>query len=642
MRLVHVASTTLLVCLAACSGGGGSGAPSANSPAAGSTVELLAGAPAGEGNADGVGATASFRGPGGIAIDAAGNLYVADIGNHTIRKITPSREVTTFAGSPGSSGYGDGAGAAARFNSPRGVAIDGAGNLYVSDSGNYFVRKITPAGVVTGLAHVFQFEYPFGPKAIAADSVGNVYVTDPTQSVVRLVEPSGRVSTLAGAKGEPGNVDGPGATARFGYPNGVAVDAAGNVFVSDSTYHTIRRITPGGVVSTLAGRAGVPGNQNGAVTQATFTQPLDMAFDTAGNLYVVDLVGDKCCELRRISPAGIVTTWPQDGAMMRTFGPGGVAAERNGGGIFYSDYSNVVRRIAPGVDGEDFAGASAAFTQLDGVASNARFQDARSAAVDAQGNIFVADAGLIRKITPAGQVTTFAAVPADAVAVDAANNLYTAYASCVYPQMLPTRCTGVLRRISPDGTVRELSASSNSDSSGTDIFRPVGIAVDAAGNLYIADDWQGAIRRLSPAGDLTTFAKWPSTLRDIAMDRAGNLLAVDGYAVMKVTSAGTVSLLAGGGPGAVDGQGSAARFTAPTGIAVDSEGNAYVADIRDFLVRKVTPSGVVTTIAGTPGIQGFHPGSLPGALNLPRRVAISGRNIYLPMGSLVAVIRNAP
>jgi sugar lactone lactonase YvrE len=245
MRLVHVASTTLLVCLAACSGGGGSGAPSANSPAAGSTVELLAGAPAGEGNADGVGATASFRGPGGIAIDAAGNLYVADIGNHTIRKITPSREVTTFAGSPGSSGYGDGAGAAARFNSPRGVAIDGAGNLYVSDSGNYFVRKITPAGVVTGLAHVFQFEYPFGPKAIAADSVGNVYVTDPTQSVVRLVEPSGRVSTLAGAKGEPGNVDGPGATARFGYPNGVAVDAAGNVFVSDSTYHTIRRITPG-------------------------------------------------------------------------------------------------------------------------------------------------------------------------------------------------------------------------------------------------------------------------------------------------------------------------------------------------------------------------------------------------------------
>ena len=171
-------------------------------------VTTLAGLAGSQGSADGTGSAARFAWPIGVAVDSTGNVYVADNGNDTIRKVTPAGVVTTLAGLAGSSGSADGTGSAARFYGPSGVAVDSAGNVYVADTGNYTIRKVTPAGVVT---------------------------------------------TLAGLAGTEGSADGTGSAARFSYPSGVAVDSAGNVYVADTGNNTIRKVTPAGVVTTLAG-----------------------------------------------------------------------------------------------------------------------------------------------------------------------------------------------------------------------------------------------------------------------------------------------------------------------------------------------------------------------------------------------------
>ena len=199
-------------------------------------------------------------------MDAAGNVYVADASNDTIRKITPAGVVTTLAGSPGQTGSADGTGSAARFYSPRGVAVDAAGNVYVADTFNDTIRKITPAGVVTTLAgtagqsgsadgtgSAARFDDPDG---VAVDGAGNVYVADSATTRSARSRPAGVVTTLAGTAGQAGSADGTGSAARFNDPDGVAVDAAGNVYVADTSNDTIRKITPAGVVTTLAGIAG--------------------------------------------------------------------------------------------------------------------------------------------------------------------------------------------------------------------------------------------------------------------------------------------------------------------------------------------------------------------------------------------------
>ena len=218
------------------------------------------------GSADGTGRAARFDHPSGVAVDSAGYVYVADTENNTIRRITPSGVVSTFAGLAGSRGSADGAGNIARFAGPSGVAVDSAGNVYVADRENHTIRKITPSGVVStlaGLAGSFgsndgtgsaaRFSFPTG---VAVDSAGNVYVADYGNDTIRKITPSAVVSTLAGLAGNPGSVDGTGSAARFFQPCGVAVDSAGNVYVADTFNSTIRKITPAGVVSTLAGLAG--------------------------------------------------------------------------------------------------------------------------------------------------------------------------------------------------------------------------------------------------------------------------------------------------------------------------------------------------------------------------------------------------
>ncbi|MDR2208342.1 MAG: hypothetical protein LBE22_05145, partial [Azoarcus sp.] len=218
-------------------------------------VSTLAGGE--EGFADGVGGEAKFYWPFGITSDAAGNLYVADGGNHRIRKITPAGEVSTLAG--GEEGFADGVGSDAEFDHPSGIAIDAAGNLYVADGGNHRIRKITPAGEVStlaggeegfadGVGSDAKFEHPFG---ITVDAAGRLYVADTANDRIRKITPAGVVSTLAG--GELGFADGVGSNAKFSRPFGITSDAAGNLYVADTVNNRIRKITPAGEVSTLAG-----------------------------------------------------------------------------------------------------------------------------------------------------------------------------------------------------------------------------------------------------------------------------------------------------------------------------------------------------------------------------------------------------
>ena len=281
----------------------------------GLTITTLAGLAGMDGCADGTQRAGRFSHPRGVAADSAGNVYVADTYNHTIRKVTPAGVVTTLAGLAGISGNADGAGSVARFYRPSGPAVDRAGNIYVADNANHTIRKLTPAGVVTTLAGLAgrsgnadgngsaaRFYYPSG---VAGDNAGNLYVSDYINHTIRKLTPAGVVTTLAGLAGSPGSADGAGQAARFSYPSGVAVDNAGDVYVADYGNNTIRKATSAGVVTTLAGLAGSSGGADGTKNAARFDCPSGVAVDSAGNLYVADSGNNT---LRKVTPAGVVTT----------------------------------------------------------------------------------------------------------------------------------------------------------------------------------------------------------------------------------------------------------------------------------------------------------------------------------------------
>jgi sugar lactone lactonase YvrE len=226
---------------------------------------------AGSGSANGSGASARFNGPQSTAVDISGNIYVADGGNNTVRKITSSGDVTTLAGQAGSAGSTDGTGSSARFNFPSGIAVDSAGDLYVADTNNHTIRKITAAGVVSTLAgnvgangntdgtgSAARFN---GPRGVAVDSSGIVYVADTKNFAIRMITPAGVVTTLAGPSG------------GYFLPQGVAVDASGILYVADTDNYTIRKRTPDGTHTILAGTPGFAGTADGTGSAVRFNRP---------------------------------------------------------------------------------------------------------------------------------------------------------------------------------------------------------------------------------------------------------------------------------------------------------------------------------------------------------------------------------
>jgi sugar lactone lactonase YvrE len=658
-------------------------------------LAVFAGVPSGQGSADGTGAAARFDWPFGVAVDGAGNVFVADLENNTIRKITSSGVVTTLAGSAGLSGSADGTGAAARFSGPEGVAVDGAGNVFVADYHNNTIRKITPSGVVTTLAGTAgssgsadgtgaaaRFNQPRG---VAVDGSGNVFVADSYNNAIRKITPNGVVTTLAGTAGSYGSADGTGATARFNNPSGVAVDGAGNVFVTDYNNTTIRKITPTGVVTTLAGSAGLSGSADGTGAAARFSDPEGVAVDGSGNVLVADWENNT---IRKITPTGVVTTLAGTagsygsadgtGAAARFLGPSGAAVD-TAGNVFVADSdNNTIRKITPTGVVTTPAGTAGSYGSADGTGAAARFDWPSGVAVDGAGNLFVADASndTIRKITSSGVVTTLAGSagysgsadgtgaaarfngPND-VAVDGAGNVFVADSN-----------NNTIRKITSTGVVTTLAGSAAADPGSADgmgaaarFSYPEGVAVDGAGNVFVVDYWNSTIRKVTPAGAVTTFAGTAglagsadgtgaaarfSALHGVAVDGAGNVFVADtgNNTIRKITSSGVVTTLAGsaGYSGSADGTGAAARFNSPDGVAVDGAGNVFVADTDNNAIRKISTSGVVTTIVGVaaPASAGNLPGPLPASIVSPEGVAIDPSTgklyITLPDAVMVAVL----
>lgn len=680
----------LALLVAACSGGGGGGGDTPAPPA--SSLALLAGNVGGAGSADGFGTQARFRSPHGVALDSVGNIYVGDFGNHTIRRISPAGEVTTFAGAAGQPGSVDGVGAAARFDLPKGVAVDAAGNVYVGDWSGYTVRRISPAGAVTtiagqagqcggqdgqGSAATFCFV-----EGIAVDGAGNVFVS--SSSAIRRISPSGAVTTFAGLPLAFGSADGVGTAARFLEAGGLATDAAGNVFVADTGNRTVRAITPAAVVSTLAGTAGAAGSVDGVGAAARFILPYGVAADGAGNVYVAD-AGSNGSTIRRISPGGAVATLAGMPGQLGSVDGQGTAARFNipvaaatdaAGNVYVADSQNhAIRRVTPSGLVTTIAGSSGFAGAVDASGAAASFSAPDGIAADAAGNAFVADSnnGTIRRITPAGAVTTLAGdasaprVSVDGagsaarftrptgLAIDAAGTLYAGDTRCppflARPPVDP--CSGTIRRISPEGVVTTLAGQpgvwGNVDGPGsTATFgEPRGIAVDSAGTLYVADRSNHTIRRISPAGVVSTLAGSPGSAGNIDGTGAAARfqwpqgIAVDGAGIVYVSDAnGAIRRISP--DGAVTTLAAAGTLQSAGSLAADEAGNLYVADATDHTVRKLTPAGMFTVVVGVPGQASFAPGALPGKLQSPAGVAVRGSDLFITLSNGVAVVRNRP
>jgi len=560
-------------------------------------LSRVAGGSHGGYSGDNVFATSAQLYPAGLAFDGAGNLYVSDWATARVRKVTPGGIITTVAGN-GTSGYSGDGGAAtsAELYDPEGVAVDASGNLYIADSQNSRIRRVTPGGIITtvagngtygysgdgGAATSAQLSFPYG---VAVDSAGNLYVADAGCPCVREVTPSGIITTVAG-NGTSGNSgDGVAATsAELSSPYGVAVDSTGNLYIADVGNNAIRKVSSGGIITTVAGNgtSGYSGDGAAAIS-AQLSVPYGVALDAAGNLYISDEGNSR---IRKISTGGTITTVAGNG----TSGDGGPATGAQlwtpfdealdaAGNLYISDSGNSrVRKVTPGGIVSTVAGNGTFGYSGDGSAAiSAQLSDPRELAFDGTGNLYVADAegNSVRKISTDGIITTLA------------GNGTSGY--------------------SGDGGAAAAALLAN----------PHGLAMDGAGNLYIADSGNNRIRKVSTGGIISTVVGGGTSLgdggpatsaqlfdpKDIAFDGPGNLYIADlGHArVRKVSPSGIITTVAGNGSSGYSGDGGPAinaQLSAVYGVAADAAGNLYLSDIGNFSVRQVSAGGIITTIAG--------------------------------------------
>ncbi len=582
------------------------------------------------GYADGAGNVAKFNYPTGVAVDRTGNLYVADNQNQRIRKINTSGVVSTLAGS-GFRGFSNGTGTAASFRYPFGIAVDASGNVYVADRSNHSIRKITTARVVSTFAGTGNIGVTNGtgtdasfnePAGIAIDTSGNLIIADRQNHRIRKISPTRVVTTIAGSgltgEGNGSFLNGDLATSRFSIPTAVAVDRAGNIFVAEEHNRRVRKITPAGVVSTLAG-SGSQTFANGTGTSASFSQPMGISIDALGNLYLADMSEHR---IRKITTTGVVTTFAGTGTFSFADGtgtivsfnrPSGVAVDRNGD-VFVADLSNNrIRKINPSGVVSTFAGSGAA-TNVNGIGTAASFGQPRDLAIDSIGNIYVAASRLIRKINASGLVTTLATLSNIIIGIDVdrVGNVYAA----IWDEHR-------IVKITPAGVVSTLAGSAgtagyvNATGSEARFNRPRDVAVDGSGNVFVVDGYNHRIRKISPLGVVTAFVgSGISTFADgtgtdasfsypkgITIDASGFLYVTDSYnnRIRKISPAGVVTTLAGTGDQVfADGTGTTAAFSQPDNVAIDSEGNVYVAEANSLRIRKIIQAGCATpVISGT-------------------------------------------
>ena len=439
-------------------------------------VTTLAGSGA-AGTADGNGSSAQFYAPTGIAIDSAGNLFIADKLNNRIRKIAPNGDVTTFAGS--STGFSDGVGIAARFDGPYSLAIDSSDNLYVTDSNNNRIRKITPTGVVTtlagsgvagaanGIGIAAQFNLPFG---IAVDNTGNLYVSDTWNHLIRKITPNGIVTTFSGSVA--GFYDGIVTSALFSAPGGIAVDGLGNVYVADINNQRIRKITASGVVTTIAGTGAIGFVDNASGLQSLFNQPFGISVDSAGSIYVADTSNARIRKLTLNMPSPVTATKPVDTVAVGTQSVNTSAIATQPVGTVSTGTTRAVGTLAVGTQSVNTFAIS---TQPVGTVSTGTTHAAGTLAVGTQS---VNTSAITTQPVPVGTVSTGTTPAAGTLAVGAQS--VNTSAITTQPAPVATLATGTTHAA---GTLAVGTQSANTSATTT---QPTPVATLATGTTHAA------------------------------------------------------------------------------------------------------------------------------------------------------------
>jgi gliding motility-associated-like protein len=653
-----------------------------------------------QGSVNGAAASSTFYNPNSLIFDRDDNLYVTDKGNHKIRKITSGGKVSDFAGS-GQWGGDDGGNLTASFSYLAGVAMDPAGYLFIADQENNRIRISAPSGGITTMYANPNYQSPLaskslsGPYGVVYDRKSNsVYVTDTYNHAIRKITRTGTLSVLAG-KGASGFANGTGEKATFNTPMGMVMDAYGNMYVADKGNNMIRKITTAGVVSTFAGLTRA-GSADGAANVATFNQPTGLAIDVLGNIYVAD-TGNGF--IRKISAQGIVSTLtrglgnPQDYV---TFNPQGLAVNvsgvlyvANAGGNqidaisttgFSIDKPLPVGLILDAKTGI-ISGSPLSTSPAKNYTITAYNYGGSSSAVVSIG----VDAGTppdISYSSPKTYTVQKAIEPLKPVNAGGTINTTQAYSQTssltngwyfYSPNGITKDKEGniyvidanysTIKKVQPDGVITQYSGSNYSYSGFTNgniavatFYNPIGLAFDKAGNMFVTDAGNNLIRKVSTTGNVTTLAGSSisglvngtgasarfNKPAGITTDASGNLFIteINNHTIRKITPAGVVTTIAGNGTaGMVNGSGAAAKFNMPAGIAVDSKGNLYVADRGNYLIRKITPTGVVSTLAGS-GKPGFADGAGTAAVFTdPKDLTIDSKdNLYVTDNALVRKI----
>ena len=515
----------------------------------------------------------------GLAVGPANELYIADA--IRVRKVDATGTITTVAGRLGPPGFGGDGGPAveAQLSWTLGLAVDGAGNLYIVDAGNARVRKVDTAGVITTVAGSGEpgFSGDGGPatearlgtvSGLAVDDSGNLYLADLEHNRVRKVDATGTITTIAGTSRGGYNGDNiPAVEASLLHPRGLAVDGSGNLYIGDAFNHRVRRVDPMGMITTVAGIGQWESvGDGGSAEEADLRSPLAAAVDTYDNLYIADGLNSR---VRKVDAAGTITSAAGTGAW--------------------------------GFDGDEGPALSALLTVPTGVE------------VDGYGNLYITarEDHRIRMVNAAGMITTVAGAREDGFSGDGG----------------------------PAARAR---------------FRaPIGLATDARGNLYIADRGNNRVRMVNPAGIVTTVAGngqlggdgdgGPATMAALenplstAVDAFGNLyISQESSVVRKVDPAGVISTVAGQfgalGSGGDGGPAVSARLGFPEGVATDRFGNLYIADSYNRVVRRVDPTGTITTVAGSgsSGTGGDGGPAIEAQLTTPTALATDSRgNVYV-------------
>jgi uncharacterized protein (TIGR03437 family) len=595
--------------------------------------------------------SAMLNAPQGLALDSAGNLYIADSQNNRVRIVTKDGIINTFAGTGGASfgggprTFNDGGPATqALLHLPSGVAVDKSGNVFIADTGDNMIRKVTPDGIINlfaGDSYPGYFDKQGGtaidsefnkPGDVAVDSSGNVYVADTGNAVIRKIAPdSSTIANFAGTGAAGYSGDNAAATsANIVAPTSIAFDGSGNLFIAENGDSRIRKVDTKGIITTVAG-SGIAGYIDGTdPSKAQFSFPTGVTVDGSGNLYVAD---SQNLRIRKVA-SNSVTSVAGNGTLSYSGDNGpALAAQLNNpqsvavdaaGNVYIADTANdAVRMVAK----------SGVITNLIGNGqagnSNTQLNLPQGVAADSAGNVYIADTGNARVLkVSAGAVSTLAGsdqffTPAG-IAVDSQGNVYIADLN-----------RNVVRKIGVGGGIATVAGNGNAGFSGDGgpassalLNSPRAVAVDAAGNVYIADTGNFRIRIVTPNGQISTLAgngipgfsgdAGPAASAQIggvislAVDASGNVYFSDGTRVRKIFASGFLATIAGTNPSGYSGDGglaSAAQLNNPAGVALDATGNVYVADSGNNAIRLLQPvagglsiSAVVNGATGQAGV----------------------------------------